>query len=65
VEEKLLKYGPANWTEEVLNLKSLGVKTEPAFAKLLKSDTDGYKLLLDLQKKPISELRSIIRSSLN
>lgn len=65
-EEKLLKYGLPNWTEEILLLKSMGLKTEPAFARLLQNDQiDPYQFILDLQKKPIQELRGVIRSSMN
>lgn len=65
-EEKLLKYGPPSWQQEVLNLKEMGYKTEPAFARLLQNDEiDAYQLILDIQRKPIQELRSAIRSSMN
>jgi len=65
-EEKILKYAPATWTQQILDLKGTGLKTEPAFAHLLQSgDVDAYQFILDLQKKPIQELRRILRSSLN
>lgn len=65
-EEKILKYAPATWTQQILELKGSGLKTEPAFAQLLQSgEVDAYQFILDLQKKPIQELRSILRSSLN
>lgn len=64
-EEKILKYGPMNWAEEIIKLKSSGIKTEPAFARLLqKTEMDAYQFVLNLQKKSIQELRSIIRSSM-
>ncbi|OYZ20087.1 MAG: hypothetical protein B7Y39_11215 [Bdellovibrio sp. 28-41-41] len=65
-EEKILKYAPATWTQQILDLKGKGLKTEPAFAHLLQSgEVDAYQYILDLQRKPIQELRSILRSSLN
>ncbi|MBL7544131.1 MAG: VOC family protein [Bdellovibrionaceae bacterium] len=65
-EEKILKYGPASWSEQVIQLKMRGLKTEPAFAHLLNSDeVNAYQLMLELQKRPIAELRRSIRSSLN
>lgn len=66
IEEKLLKYGPVTWHNDVISLKNRGLKTEPAFAKLLNyTETDAYSFLLDLQKKPIKELRQLVRGSLN
>tara|TARA_B110001454_G_scaffold219201_1_gene251913 strand:- start:56814 stop:57848 length:1035 start_codon:yes stop_codon:yes gene_type:complete len=65
-EEKILKYARSTWTKEILELKQTGLKTEPAFARLLQSrDVDAYQFILDLQKKSIQDLRRILRSSLN
>lgn len=64
IEEKLLKYGVLEWQNEVIKLKSQGLKTEPAFARLLnKDDVDSYLYLKQLQKKPIQELREIIQTA--
>lgn len=65
-EEKLLKYGPPSWQQEILKLKERGYKTEAAFARLLQDDEiDAYQFILDLQRKPIQDLRRAIRSSMN
>lgn len=65
-EEKLLKYGPYSWQEQVVQLKMRGLKTEPAFAHLLNNDKmSAYQFILELQKRPISELRRMVRASLN
>ena len=64
IEEKLLKYGAVDWQNKIVNLKSSGVKTEPAFGKLLKQDSvDPYIYLLELQKKSIRQLRDIIQTA--
>lgn len=64
IEEKLLKYGVIDWQTNVIKLKADGLKTEPAFARLLKQEAvDPYKYLLDLQRKPIRELREIIQTA--
>lgn len=63
VEEKILKYGPVEWRDEVIKLKTEGLKTEPAFAKLLnQNEEDPYQFLSKLQKKSIRELRDIIQT---
>ncbi len=64
IEEKLLKYGRTEWQDRVIKLKDGGLKTEPAFAVLLKKeDVDPYQYLLELQKKSIKELRETIQTA--
>ncbi len=64
IEEKLLKYGAINWHNDIINLKSSGLKTEPAFAKLINQDAvDPYLYLLELQKKSIRQLRETIQTA--
>lgn len=64
-EEKLLKYGLTDWQADVIKLKSNGLKTEPAFALLLKqAEVDPYQYILAVQKKTIRELRETIQTVL-
>lgn len=56
IEERLLKLGGASFKEEILRERVLGIKTEPAFAKVLKLNGDAYSELLDLQLKTNIEL---------
>lgn len=61
VEEKILKYAPHEWRSEIMKLKRSGVKTEPAFAMMMKNMTgDAYQYLHTLQKKSIADLRVAI-----
>lgn len=58
IEEKLLKYGPSGLRSKVIELKSTGLKTEPAFSQALGFVGDSYQVLLEWQKKSIRELRA-------
>lgn len=60
VEEKILKY--ANCHKEILKLRSDGLKTEPAFARHLCLTGEGYNELLELNKKSIAQLKTIIET---
>lgn len=61
VEEKILKYSPS---ELILNqikaLRAQGLKTEPAFAKVLGLQGDCYQELLTLQKYSIQDLQRLL-----
>lgn len=59
VEGRILSLlGPA-FREEVLSLKSGGMKTEPAFAKLLRLEGDPYEAMLTLGRLTLEELAAI------
>ncbi|MEL6965563.1 MAG: DUF4269 domain-containing protein [Pseudomonadota bacterium] len=60
VEERLLSLEP-NLRREVLRLKRLGFKTEPAFAKLLQLSGDPYEAILSLESKTDNELLEIAK----
>ena len=48
IEDRILKLKGAGFKREVKRLKSSGIKTEPAFAKLLGLNGDSYTELLKL-----------------
>jgi predicted metalloenzyme YecM len=61
IEEKILKYGQCHG--EILNLRAQqGFKTEPAFAKHLCLVGDPYHELLELNKKSIAQLKTVIET---
>lgn len=60
VEEKILKY--AQCQSEILKLRSKGLKTEPAFAKYLCLTGEGFKELLELNKRSIAHLKILIEN---
>ncbi len=47
IEAKILEERGENFRQEIIRLKKSGLKTEPAFAKLLKLKGDPYQALLD------------------
>jgi hypothetical protein len=49
VEYKILQERDEDFKQEIIRLKSLGYKTEPAFAKLLNLEGDPYEALLRLK----------------
>jgi hypothetical protein len=49
IEHRLLVENGENFRQEIINLKRQGLKTEPAFAKLLGLDGNPYKELLKFQ----------------
>lgn len=59
-EEKILKYAPTQFRNQVIALKQEGLKTEPAFAKLLNLTHDPYEAMLELQKISIKKLRQML-----
>ena len=59
IEERLLKYGGAEFRQKIRGLRQQGLKTEPAFAQLLNLSGDPYLALLDLQTKPESQIRQM------
>jgi len=59
VEARLLGMGP-HLKETVMRLKREGLKTEPAFAKVLSLPGDPYVALLELEHLDDAQLRKII-----
>ncbi|MES0882989.1 DUF4269 domain-containing protein [Roseibium sp. SCP14] len=59
VEQRVLAIEPG-LRDEVLKLRQQGLKTEPAFARLLDLKGDPYEAMLDLGDKSDKELREII-----
>jgi hypothetical protein len=60
VEARLLALGGAAFKEQVINLKTQGLKTEPAFATLLNLPGDAYQALLRLESLSEQELASLL-----
>lgn len=60
IEQRLLAIEPDLRTE-VLRLKRLGIKTEPAFAEILRLPGDPYEAMLKLETKTNGELNEMIR----
>ena len=50
IEHHILKEQSDEFKRKIIELKSTGIKTEPAFAKLLGLSGDPYKKLLELEK---------------
>lgn len=51
IESRILKAKGFEFKQKIMDLKSSGIKTEPAFAKLLGLDGDPYIELLKLENK--------------
>ncbi len=47
IEHKILKVFGEDFKQKIIDLKKLGLKTEPAFAKLLNLEGDSYESLLE------------------
>ena len=58
VEAAVLAAGGPAWRRAVRQLKQQGLKTEPAFAKLLQLSGNPYVALLELEGKSIAELQA-------
>lgn len=56
IEERLLKLGGELFKEKIINERKAGLKTEPAFAKIIGIEGDAYLQLLELQKKSSEDL---------
>jgi ribosomal protein S18 acetylase RimI-like enzyme len=65
IEGQLLVCGGPSLREQVRALKRSGLKTEPAFARLLSLAGDPYAGLLELEAWPPERLRSIVRRVLD
>jgi hypothetical protein len=60
VEARLLALGGAAFKKAVIDLKTQGLKTEPAFATLLALLGDAYQALLHLESATDAELASLL-----
>jgi hypothetical protein len=60
VEDRVLQAGGEAWRAAVRRLKEQGLKTEPAFAKLLQLKGDPYESLLTLEGTSVEELRTAL-----
>ena len=60
VEARLLRLGGAVLRERVVALKRAGVKTEPAFAEVLRLSGDPYEALLTLEAASDERLRELL-----
>ena len=58
VEDRVLQVGGEAWRTAVRQLKEGGLKTEPAFAALLRLKGNPYEALLELEGKSMEELRA-------
>ncbi|MCP4153163.1 MAG: DUF4269 domain-containing protein [bacterium] len=56
VEHRILVLMGNGFKEKIIALKENGIKTEPAFGRLLGLDNDPYKALLDLERLSDKEL---------
>jgi hypothetical protein len=61
VEARLLTAGGSRLKERVIQEKTLGLKTEPAFAKLLALPSDAYQALLALETADAQQLRALVQ----
>ncbi|CAM3844438.1 DUF4269 domain-containing protein [Cohnella lubricantis] len=59
IEDRLLRMYGEDFRRRIMQLKRKGLKTEPAFAKLLKLDGDPYQKLLELGDWPDADLREL------
>lgn len=64
VEERLLSLGGETLRQKVRALKTKGLKTEPAFAKLLNLPGDPYIALLDLANATTTQLKELLKTIL-
>lgn len=60
IENKILKITNSRFKKAVIELKKEKIKTEPAFAKILKIEGDSYEKLLELEKYSEKELELLI-----
>jgi hypothetical protein len=60
VEAAVLAAGGEQWRRAVRRLKQQGLKTEPAFANLLRLSGDPYVALLELEGKTVAELQNYL-----
>ncbi|WP_239616841.1 DUF4269 domain-containing protein [Cohnella mopanensis] len=59
IEDRMLTMYGKKFNEQIIQLKSKGLKTEPAFAKILKLEGDPYLKLIELYNWTDEELRDL------
>jgi hypothetical protein len=65
VEERLLRHGGTEMRQKIRQLKSQGLKTEPAFATVFALPGDPYQTLLALAELSEEALMSVIAQTLH
>lgn len=60
VENRFLTLADSSFREEIRNLKRQGMKTEPAFCKLLDLKGDPYKTLIQWNQKTEDQFRELL-----
>ncbi|MDX8335631.1 DUF4269 domain-containing protein [Candidatus Cetobacterium colombiensis] len=60
IEFRILKLADKKFKRKIIELKKLGIKTEPAFAQLLKLKGDSYDALLEYEKLKDEEIKEIL-----
>lgn len=63
IERRLLALGGARLRDAIIALKQAGLKTEPAFARVLALEGDPYEAMLDLEPVTDEALRERLRSA--
>ncbi|MNC60542.1 hypothetical protein D3C75_1104260 [compost metagenome] len=61
LEQRILNVLGAGFREAVIEMKKIGTKTEPAFARLLNLEGDPYEALLHLSGLTPEELNSVCK----
>lgn len=57
IEDRIINLLGDEFKEKIINLKEKGLKTEPAFAKLLNLNNDPYEALLNLEDFSDEEIK--------
>lgn len=65
IEEKILEYGGKAVAQKIRAFKNQGIKTEPAFAKLIGIRGDPYHGIAALAKLTTEELRHLVNIALS
>ncbi len=63
IEDRLLKFYGLQFKNKIIALKKQGLKTEPAFAKLLHLNGNGYYELLNIESYADDELPTLVMRS--
>lgn len=59
IEDRIINLLGDEFKEKIINLKEKGLKTEPAFAKLLNLNNDPYEALLNLEDFSDEEIKAL------
>lgn len=63
IEDRMIRMYGEKFKDQIIQLKNEGLKTEPAFAKILKLEGDPYLRLLELYKWTDEEIRDLWKES--